>query len=70
MKNVFTVGNVTPFPMKWAHNSCAGIDSDDGKEILICELCQEDNFSQVSNIVAASSSFRCVSTHPSRILRQ
>lgn len=26
---------------KWAHNSCAGIDSEDDEEILICEHCQE-----------------------------
>ncbi|KAJ8975688.1 hypothetical protein NQ317_001790 [Molorchus minor] len=28
---------------KWAHNSCAGIDSDDDDSVLICELCTPNN---------------------------
>ena len=28
---------------KWAHNSCAGIDSEDDEAILICEFCQSDS---------------------------
>lgn len=26
--------------LKWAHNKCAGVDSDDDDGILVCELCQ------------------------------
>uniref|UniRef100_A0A1B6L3T1 HTH CENPB-type domain-containing protein n=1 Tax=Graphocephala atropunctata TaxID=36148 RepID=A0A1B6L3T1_9HEMI len=26
--------------LKWAHNSCAGIDSEEDEDILICEFCQ------------------------------
>lgn len=27
---------------KWAHNSCAGVDSEDDEAILVCELCESD----------------------------
>lgn len=27
---------------KWAHNSCAGVDSEDDEAILVCELCDSD----------------------------
>uniref|UniRef100_A0A6P7HE57 PHD finger protein ALFIN-LIKE 3-like n=1 Tax=Diabrotica virgifera virgifera TaxID=50390 RepID=A0A6P7HE57_DIAVI len=27
---------------KWAHNSCAGVDSEDDEAILVCEHCQQD----------------------------
>ena len=26
---------------KWAHNSCAGIDSEDDEAVLVCELSEE-----------------------------
>lgn len=28
--------------LKWAHNKCAGVDSEDDEEILICEFCQQN----------------------------
>lgn len=28
---------------KWAHNSCAGIDSDDDESVLVCEICKPNN---------------------------
>lgn len=27
---------------KWAHNKCAGVDSEDDEEILICEFCKQN----------------------------
>ncbi|KAG8283172.1 hypothetical protein J6590_021067 [Homalodisca vitripennis] len=28
---------------KWAHNSCAGIDSEDDEAVLLCELCDDED---------------------------
>lgn len=26
----------------WAHNSCAGIDSEDDEQVLVCKHCKDD----------------------------